>query len=66
MITNLFNNIIMANLHILPNYDIRTKEQYQTDDQTKTELSDNLKLTVHSLFIFPENLDIIISESQRT
>ena len=56
----------MAHFHILLYHNIRTHKQHQSDNQSQTDLSDNLELAVHPFLILAEDLDIIVSKTEST
>ena len=65
MITYFLDHIVMPHFHIFLDHHIRAHEEHQADNQPKADLSDNLKLTVHTFFVLPEHFDIVVGKSQR-
>ena len=54
---------VFLDFDVFADYYIRTEVKRQTDNQTKSYLSDDLKLSVKSFFVFAEDLDIVVGKS---
>ena len=58
--------ILLFYIHILTNHHIRTQPKHQAYDEADTYLSHNLVLTLQSVFVALEYLDVIVQESQES